>query len=313
MSSERNILRKIKKYEKRLQKYKERQREESRSRSPLRLDDSSDTPPINIEDEGDIENTDPVALFREALGEEYEEKTSFDSPLQTDITKRWNHILTHGLSQEEKDSILKKYKIPENCLNLEAPVINVEVNAVLTESSKQKDKLLESNQHQLGVATSIVGQIMTNLIKNEDIDKVKTVAKLTDASKLLNDLHYHNTKTRRILISPLLDKNFLTLIEKQNRDKYLFGTSLAEIIKNSQELKKNTQHIKKPLPRPTSTKTIANNIKTQGNRYGPPRKPTKPMTPRGGPKTRPFQPPPNRQRPAPRPQRPAPRGAHSRR
>lgn len=78
------------------------------------------------------------------------------------------------------------------------------------------------------------------------------VAKSNESAKLLNSLHFNNTKARRILISPMLNKNFFNMVEKQKRDKYLYASNLADVIKASQELKNNTQQIKNVVPRPPS-------------------------------------------------------------
>ncbi|XP_073952952.1 uncharacterized protein [Choristoneura fumiferana] len=204
----------------------------SRSRSPVRREPSPppESPPRieteQKEDESDkVEDAVMVNPFSEALGDDYIETTKYDKSIHEDISRRWTHIIVNGLSKEQRDNITKKYKIPGNCTILEAPAINIEIKNVLGDSSKLRDKSIEIGQAQLGLATGIIGKAMTQLMENEELNKTHLISLLSDASKLLNDLNFHQTKTRKKLIIPSLDKNFIQTIEKSNRNAFLFAVN----------------------------------------------------------------------------------------
>ncbi|KAI8423730.1 hypothetical protein MSG28_012761 [Choristoneura fumiferana] len=261
----------------------------SRSRSPVRREPSPppESPPRieteQKEDESDkVEDAVMVNPFSEALGDDYIETTKYDKSIHEDISRRWTHIIVNGLSKEQRDNITKKYKIPGNCTILEAPAINIEIKNVLGDSSKLRDKSIEIGQAQLGLATGIIGKAMTQLMENEELNKTHLISLLSDASKLLNDLNFHQTKTRKKLIIPSLDKNFIQTIEKSNRNAFLFGDDLSETIKTAKTLQQSMAHIKKTVT--PSTKTTKS-----GNRNGPPLRPKGKGMTRGGPKTQEFQ------------------------
>lgn len=208
-----------------------------------------------------------------ALGKDYAEPDACSGSLHEDINKRWTHILTNGLSKQEREEIIQNCKIPTNCKLLEAPILNIEVLTALSESAKMRDKGIEIGQRQLGRACAAIGQVMSSILLEEEINKHEVLKKLTEATKLLTDIHFHQTKTRTKLILPLLDKSFNQTMDK--RGTHLFGDNLAETIKNAKLLQQSVAQIKK-----TVTKTKRPSVNKNGP---PPKTKTRGMT-RGGPK-----------------------------
>ncbi|XP_072939957.1 uncharacterized protein [Epargyreus clarus] len=309
MPNQAKLMEKLRKYEEKLKKIKRKTEEldrysRSRSRSTLRSRDTSiDSDHVSVyESQGDIEpctsNPDQTAedsgsddtepcpnnldqtmeeaednSLTLALGKDYAEPDTFSGSLHEDITKRWTYILVNGLSKQEREEIVQNCKIPTNCKFLEAPILNLEVLTALSESAKMRDKGIEISQRQLGRACAAIGQVMSNVLTEEEINKHEILKKLTEATKLLTDIHFHQTKTRTKLILPLLDKSFNQTIDK--RGTHLFGDNLSETIKNAKLLQQSVAQIKK-----TVTKTKRPSL----NKNGPPPKSRSRAMTRGGPK-----------------------------
>lgn len=242
-----------------------------------------------------------------ALGEDQSVEEKYGDAIKEIVSSRWQTILQKGCDEKLVQDIIKKYKIPENCKLLEAPKLNLEVIAALNEASKNRDKTLQEKQQELGISLTLLGHAISYLLEEEhDIPKILTY--LSDAGRLLCSLHFHNTKVRKQLISPLLDKGFLKMTELVIRDEFLFGENLSEKIKNNKMIEKSGEQIKKSLPVPKPSTSYRN----VGNWNGPPRQHIQGRTTtRGGQKRQPASasfrgkiPPTNSRRPPPgRPER----------
>ncbi|KAI8426711.1 hypothetical protein MSG28_014417 [Choristoneura fumiferana] len=148
-----------------------------------------------------------------ALGDENAQEKGYGEDIHSDITKRMDGILMKGLPKEQKEIITKNLLIPANMMLLEAPKLNNELNAILSSSTKTRDKLLEGRQQDLGLAGASVLYAIHKLSRGED--KIDIIKSLGDASRLLCNLHYEYTNMRKKLISPHLDKS-LSLNLKEN-------------------------------------------------------------------------------------------------
>ncbi|KAJ8729715.1 hypothetical protein PYW08_001296 [Mythimna loreyi] len=257
---------------------------EPKSRTPSPDRERLEDIPPEVHDNPNTDTTEmePINPYKEDLDMEYEEPQPYNGQIHKDI--KLNHILTNGLTKEERDTITKKHSVPDNCTFLDAPLLNPEVKAVLTESSKLRDHGIEVSQKQVGLATSIIAKCMTELITTEETNKKRILANLADAAKLLANTHFYQTQTRVKLISPLLDKNLNQILSKTKRDSFLYGENLPELLKNLKQMQQVAAQLKKPNPAQSNTRPNSNNPKRprQGNRNGPPPKTN--MKTRGGPR-----------------------------
>ncbi|XP_049694758.2 uncharacterized protein LOC126054217 [Helicoverpa armigera] len=251
-------------------------------------------------------NTEVPQEILNILGEAKKIEQQLGEKIPAEISERWGKILLDGLAKEQKDSLIEKMLIPENFLLAKAPKLNPEVAAVLSDAAKNRDKRLEKSQNQLGCGLAGLVNITNHLIK-EDMDKFDIIKRISEVSQLLLDLHYEETINRRKLIIPLLDKKFWNTIQGVKRETYLFGDKLGENIKNTKDIEKSSQHIKKATP---AQQPFQRRTTSLGNARGPPRqqqsqaKPTTSATNR-------FQPPPAATRRTQQPRaRPAPSSRH---
>ncbi|KAL0881190.1 hypothetical protein ABMA27_002301 [Loxostege sticticalis] len=217
---------------------------------------------------------DPELL--KALGDANDDVPAYGPNIHTSLAKRWDPILKKGLQQEAKEKLLAEYAVPENCKLLKAPTLNVEIYAAVSDLVRNRDKKLQTNQDQLGLGITAISKAMTLLLNSDD--KIQSVKILTDACRILADQHYTQTQIRTKLITPGLEKSFLSVIKDEDRDQTLFGSKLSEKIKTSRAIEKQGLQIKKTqAPKPSTsapaTPSPARN-RYQGNWSAPPRYPS---------------------------------------
>ncbi|CAK1600777.1 unnamed protein product [Parnassius mnemosyne] len=250
--SEEKIQRKIKKLQKKLVR---RQKEKSftpdilsepNTGSDIEYQEQEFIVPVEGIESSMVEEVNTLEKsILEALGDTTSSEKGYGDEIHPEIVKRVEEILLSGISQnEEKEKLMKKYLIPKNVMLLDAPKLNVELNGLLSDSIKNRDKRVKDRQQLLGTALSAILIMTDNIIKN-NVDKIPTIAILSDVARLLSELHYQDTVTRRKLITPNLDKNIHSSIETAKRDCYLFGEKFNENVKTATAIKRSAASILK--------------------------------------------------------------------
>lgn len=184
------------------------------------------------------------------LGEDpaAENKNAYD--LHPQVTTRWVHTLKQGLVKSVKEDIISKYPPPVNCTLLVAPQLNSEMVGILLPSATLRDKMLKKSQDQLGSGLSAIGKALnlcmqpTKLSTNEG--KASMFEHVSDAGKILTDLFYHMSRTRRQAVAPALSKSVKDAVLKNDPDELLFGQNLGEIIKNAKSAEKVSRDLQDP-------------------------------------------------------------------
>ncbi|KAI8434804.1 hypothetical protein MSG28_003315 [Choristoneura fumiferana] len=189
-------------------------------------DENNSEVPEPETNEEKTEVIDPDVLL--ILGDPAEEINKFGPEINENIASRWTPILKKGLGKEEKDTITKQYQVPSNCTLLQSPKLNPEINSAISDAAKNRDKKLESTQQQLGVGLTALGRAMTLAITDYDKEKMTVIKHMNNAARILTDLHFNETRGRKLLITPTLDKNFLELVKDVGHDEYLYGKNLSE-------------------------------------------------------------------------------------
>lgn len=209
-----------------------------------------------------------------ALGASTSEGPEYGEKIHENLAQLWLPLLKKGLPKEEKEKLLKDHLVPQNCNLLQAPKLNPEISAAVAESTRNRDKKLVSSQQQLGAGITGINRAM-DLLLNKEFDKMKVIKHLSDACRILSDLHHRDSQTRIKLITPSLDKSFLNIIQDTCRDETLFGTKLPEKIKASKTIEKQGLQIKKSFGTSAAPSTTAAPRPPQlrGNWGAPPRYP----------------------------------------
>ncbi|KAG6461395.1 hypothetical protein O3G_MSEX012599 [Manduca sexta] len=215
-----------------------------------------------------VPELDPQLL--EALGDATDDTPIYGPDIHTSLAQRWLPILKKGIQAEAKTKLLKEYTIPDNCKLLKAPTLNAEISAAVTDLVRNRDKKLQAKQDQLGLGIAAINKAMSLLLTCDD--KVQVTKMLSDGCRLLTDLHFNETQVRTKLVTPGLDKAFLSLIQDQDRDETLFGNKLPEKIRASKAIEKQGLQIKK-VTNPKSSSSTVTRFQNQGNWSVPPRYP----------------------------------------
>lgn len=177
------------------------------------------------------------------LGEEPSKDKKYGQNLKNELAVRWLHILTTGLKKETRKDLLEKYLIPENCKNIDAPILNPETKAALSETLVKKDKAIESKQKQRAAALSSLGEALTCLF-DLGFKETSVIKPLLDAARLICDLQHHDSLIRRSFICSTLKKEVKDQLYNTEIDKYLFSEKLADTLKAAKAIQKSGTDMK---------------------------------------------------------------------
>lgn len=93
---------------------------------------------------------------------------------------RWNYWVTHGIEQKFKEELTVKYA---RATEFDAPKLNPEISAILSESAVKRDNFMVENQKLAGSALTAIGSALTMIMmEEEDIDKLVFVERLNEAA-----------------------------------------------------------------------------------------------------------------------------------
>lgn len=83
----------------------------------------------------------------------------------------WGKILLDGLAKEHKEAPIEKTQIPSSFLLAK---LNPEVNAVLSDAARNRNKRWEKSQNQLGLGKARLVNLTKDLIRT-DCSKLNTI------------------------------------------------------------------------------------------------------------------------------------------
>lgn len=139
----------------------------------------------------------------------------------------------------------------------------------------------------MGAALVAIGLTLTTVLeKPEEVNRDELVKQLSDAGKLLSDLHCQLSTARRSFVIPVVDKSYKTVLEESKVDTYLFGEKLATKMKEAKVLKKTGEELsskktgknQKEKSQPSNKRGLSGNFQghpQQANKSGGPPKPFK--------------------------------------
>lgn len=193
----------------------------------------------------------------QALGEQ-QQGTEKVLQLHPVIKNRWKSILANGLDKAEKVILLDKHLPPGNLATLKAPIVNDEVLKAIPPNTQNKDKFQQNNQNQLGRGITALGAGINILLTNNDIDKNSVLTLLSESGKILTDVHFHMSLTRRALITPTVNKTIGDISKTAPVEELLFGADLTERIKMAKAVEKSIGDIRQ------KPETSSRTVKTSG-------------------------------------------------
>lgn len=170
--------------------------------------------------------------------------------LHPQLEKVWSVILTEGLNDDVRVELLTKYPVPSNCPALGAPKLNDEVKIVTQQSTQNRDVRVCLTQTQIGASLAALGRALNVLVAKEDLDDQSRlmIETLSDAARILSDLHHTESDNRRKFI--FLDKGINSAYKEKliqvPVDDFLFGKDLSDRLKSSKELERASSALKMP-------------------------------------------------------------------
>lgn len=208
-----------------------------------------------------------------ALGESTCDSPEYGAKINENLANLWLPLLIKGMPKDVKEKVLKEYLIPDNCRLLQSPKLNPEISAAVPDLSRNRDKGLMLQQQQLGSGITAINRTLDLLLKG-DLNKKEGIQHLSNACRILSDLHTVFTQNRKKLITSNLDKNFLHIIHDTERDETLFGNKLAEKIKAAKAIERQGHQIRKPTGHTKTSNashSTGNRTPNSGNWSAPPR------------------------------------------
>lgn len=208
------------------------------------IEELLDRPADQQPDEG-IDD-DAIRIFgdlEKILGDDPSQKARKEVNLHPTLVSRWKDWIVTGLSRDVLDELTDKYPRAGN-VNLEPPVLNPEVLHSLKETAQKRDKHFVYAQRLAGTALSAMGIAITSLLKEDAIDKLKLLELLSDAAKLLIEVHHKESSARIAYILPGMSKQIKAVLEETTPDTLLFGHGLTEKLQDAIALEKLGKELK---------------------------------------------------------------------
>uniref|UniRef100_A0ABD2WM07 Reverse transcriptase domain-containing protein n=1 Tax=Trichogramma kaykai TaxID=54128 RepID=A0ABD2WM07_9HYME len=192
------------------------------------------------EDNGTIQDD-----FIDLFGDDDLIEPAEGEPIHDSLAQNWLKIVQKGLPYDTKKELQKAYPIPKNCITLNAPKLNDEIKTILG-TGRKKDQYQAQNQTQLGVAIGIIGKALTLMMKKHKPKDVADIFEpIKDACRLLTDIHFNISKTRRAFVLPALDAKGRLVAEECLTERKLFGEDFTSKLQKAQEAQKTAKTISK--------------------------------------------------------------------
>jgi hypothetical protein len=200
------------------------------------------------ESDSDISlDQDVLSLF----GKNVVQSSNLSPPIQKDLSAIWAGIINKGLGEEERQELVRKFPHPENCISLAPPKLNPLVISASSDQVIRRDKRLFDIQAQISAAISAVGLSVTSLLKRKGERDVGAIQQLGEAGRLLTDLFYQETLSRRELAALNLNKSLKDTLLNAPNDEWLFGKDLEDRVRSHKNLAQSSKDLKDEKLPPT--------------------------------------------------------------
>ncbi|KAJ8682791.1 hypothetical protein QAD02_018605 [Eretmocerus hayati] len=162
--------------------------------------------------------------------------------LNAEVSDRWQVWLESGVPKKERDEWPENYPIEGKC-RLAAPKLNPEVESFLGEGTneRRRDIGFTETQNKVGMALSAIGQALSSIMEDDEVDKDQLFTKIWDAGKILTEVQYKLTHTRRAFIDPSIDETIKGALKKAKTGEFLYGEKLTEKITEAKAIQKTSR------------------------------------------------------------------------
>ncbi|XP_050295835.1 uncharacterized protein LOC126735771 [Anthonomus grandis grandis] len=204
---------------------------------------------------------------RKVLGVDLNSSKNGSYELHEAIKSVWIKNLLQGLSNESRDQLLERHKIPKNCSILSPPKINPEINPILSQPYTKRDECHTNYQNLASKGASALGKCLTYVldeIKKNPESPLSSILlpDLVDAGNFFTEIFHEATSTRRSYISQILSKTVKEAVKDTVPGEYLFGPDLGEKIKALKNFEKSGNEMREFAF--SNNKSTASGIKRGG-------------------------------------------------
>ncbi|XP_076674666.1 uncharacterized protein LOC143372404 [Andrena cerasifolii] len=169
-----------------------------------------------------------------------------------------------GLPAEERSSLIKKYPPPSNCLFLDSPKLNAEVERSVNETVRTRDNRIIDKQERLGACISGLGKIISTLLLRDVADDLPVIECLSDVCRFIAD-SVHDESLLLANINNTMRGTLTTTAVHES----LYGKNLSENLKSAKLLEQSAADLK--VSKPPVFKSSKNSkgplLRTQNRTY----------------------------------------------
>ncbi|CAH2215739.1 jg26660, partial [Pararge aegeria aegeria] len=197
----------------------------------------------------------------EILGDDPNSKDKYGPEIRNELANRLLHIVKDGLTKEIRKNLITKYLLPNNCVQLDAPKMNLEIKAAIADTAVKRDKGIENKQKQMSSAIACLADIINSQLNSKPINN-DMLQKLMDISRMLCDIQHADSITRRNFILFALKNDMKEHLKNTKIDTFLFGENLTDTLKSAKALNKSGIELKAE----SSNRTANTNYKRLASR-----------------------------------------------
>lgn len=188
------------------------------------------------------------------LGLDKSKSPQLTEAIHASVARRWEKLLKSGMETEIIAELIKKYPPMANCRLVAAPQLNKQVCAVLSEQHKNRDIRLADLQNQLGASMCALGRALSLLLNEGEEKNLPMIELLSDAGRLLANVHFEESQSRRNLVLTGVNRQFRETLNSVPVDGWLFGEDLEDRMKEAKALDKSSLDLKIPKVKPKPTR-----------------------------------------------------------
>ncbi|XP_070522749.1 uncharacterized protein [Cardiocondyla obscurior] len=182
------------------------------------------------------------ASVLEILDARLDPERLFLKSIHEDLAVRFTEIIRRRLPLEEKNTLFKKFLLPNNCKFLDPPKLNLEIKVCLQDPVNKRDDCIKNKQQSI---TAVLAAVIDSITKILDLDnsvKLGLLENLNGAFRLLADLQYNESIIRRSLIQKKLDSSVREILISTVPDEWLFSKELEDKVKAAKVLESSSKN-----------------------------------------------------------------------
>lgn len=156
------------------------------------------------------------------------------------LAETWKKVLAEGIDKKSKIKFFKMYPRKGNC-PIDTPKLNPEVEAIVNDTVKKRDKYLAIDQDLCGASLSSLRKAVNMILndKKDEIDRKELLTTLTDSGRLICELFKQLTKARKVFfIRDLIKKPKLFSKKRKLMSFCLNSSTLSQRVKTAKSVEK---------------------------------------------------------------------------